>query len=64
MHAATPTVPRSMPVPLLLVLFGLAMTLSQGIKSPLDYSVFSAAACALLLALQVESTTSAAEAAR
>lgn len=34
---------------LLLALFGTAMTLSQGIKSPLDYSVFSAAGGALLL---------------
>lgn len=34
---------------ILLALFGLAMTISQGIKSPLDYSVFSASACALLL---------------
>lgn len=36
---------------LLLALFGTAMALSQGIKSPLDYSVFSASACALLLAV-------------
>lgn len=35
----------------LLALFGTAMALSQGIKSPLDYSVFSASAGALLLAL-------------
>jgi len=34
----------------LLVLFALAMALSFGIKSPLDYSVFSASAGALLLA--------------
>lgn len=34
----------------LLLIFGLAMTLSLGIKSPLDYSVFSASAAALLLA--------------
>lgn len=34
----------------LLALFGLAMAISQGLKSPLDYSVFSASACALLLA--------------
>lgn len=33
----------------LLFLFGLAMALSQGLKSPLDYSVFSAAGAALLL---------------
>ncbi len=36
---------------LLLALFGTAMAISQGIKSPLDYSVFSASAAALLLAL-------------
>jgi putative oxidoreductase len=36
---------------LLLVLFGLAMAISLGLKSPLDYSVFSASAGALLLAL-------------
>lgn len=35
---------------LLLALFGLAMTISLGIKSPLDYSVFSASAAAVLLA--------------
>jgi putative oxidoreductase len=35
----------------LLVLFGLAMAVSFGIKEPLDYSVFSASAGALLLAL-------------
>src|SRR5262245_2922159 len=36
---------------LLLVLFAVAMAISFGIKSPLDYSVFSASAGALLLAL-------------
>lgn len=36
---------------LLLALFGIAMTISFGLKSPLDYSVFSASAAALLLAL-------------
>ncbi len=36
---------------LLLVLFGTAMAISFGIKSPLDYSVFSASAAAVLLAL-------------
>lgn len=36
---------------LLLFLFGTAMAISFGIKSPLDYSVFSASAGALLLAL-------------
>lgn len=35
----------------LLTLFGTAMAISFGIKSPLDYSVFSAAAGALLLAV-------------
>jgi uncharacterized membrane protein YphA (DoxX/SURF4 family) len=39
---------------LLLALFGIAMTISQGIKSPLDYSVFSACAAALLVALHSE----------
>jgi putative oxidoreductase len=34
----------------LLLLFGTAMAISFGIKSPLDYSVFSASAAALLLA--------------
>jgi putative oxidoreductase len=36
---------------LLLVLFGIAMAISFGLKSPLDYSVFSASAGALVLAL-------------
>jgi putative oxidoreductase len=36
---------------LLLAVFGTAMAISFGIKSPLDYSVFSASAGALLLAL-------------
>lgn len=36
---------------LLLALFGSAMAISFGLKSPLDYSVFSASAGALLLAL-------------
>ncbi|MGA7918474.1 MAG: DoxX family protein [Candidatus Acidiferrales bacterium] len=35
---------------LLLVLFGTAMAISFGIKSPMDYSVFSASAAAVLLA--------------
>ncbi len=38
----------------LLLIFGLAMALSLGIKSPLDYSVFSASAAALLLATRGE----------
>jgi len=36
---------------ILLGLFGTAMAISFGIKSPLDYSVFSASTGALLLAL-------------
>jgi uncharacterized membrane protein YphA (DoxX/SURF4 family) len=36
---------------LLLALFGIAMAISFGLKSPLDYSVFSACAAAMLLAL-------------
>jgi putative oxidoreductase len=36
---------------ILLSLFGTAMAISFGVKSPLDYSVFSASAGALLLAL-------------
>ena len=36
---------------ILLFLFGAAMAISFGIKSPLDYSVFSASAGALLLSL-------------
>lgn len=35
----------------LLLLFGVAMAISLGIKAPLDYSVFSASAAALLIAL-------------
>jgi uncharacterized membrane protein YphA (DoxX/SURF4 family) len=35
----------------LLALFGIAMAVSFGTKEPLDYSVFSASACALLLAV-------------
>ncbi|MEK7954240.1 hypothetical protein [Luteolibacter soli] len=36
---------------LLLLTFGLVMTISLGAKPPLDYSVFSAASAALLLAI-------------
>ncbi|HST11304.1 MAG TPA: MauE/DoxX family redox-associated membrane protein [Terriglobales bacterium] len=36
---------------LLLALFGTAMAISFGIRSPLDYSVFSASAAAFLLAV-------------
>jgi putative oxidoreductase len=35
----------------LLALFGTAMAISFGIKSPMDYSVFSASAAAVLIAL-------------
>ena len=38
----------------LLVVFGVAMAISFGPKEPLDYSVFSAAAAALLLAARAE----------
>jgi uncharacterized membrane protein YphA (DoxX/SURF4 family) len=36
---------------LLLAMFGTAMAISFGPKSPLEYSVYSASACALLLAV-------------
>jgi uncharacterized membrane protein YphA (DoxX/SURF4 family) len=36
----------------LLAIFGLCMAVSFGLKSPLDYSVFSASAAAALLSLQ------------
>jgi uncharacterized membrane protein YphA (DoxX/SURF4 family) len=39
---------------ILLAIFGILMTLTAGIKSPLDYSVFSGSACALLLAIYPE----------
>ena len=39
---------------LLLAVFGLAMAISFGPRSPLDYSVFSASAAALLLAVWPE----------
>lgn len=35
----------------LLMLFGVAMAISFGLKSPMDYSVFSASGAAILLAL-------------
>lgn len=41
----------------LLAMFGTAMAISFGIKSPLDYSVFSASAAAALLAFQSASNT-------
>ncbi len=40
----------------LLAVFGLAMAVSLGPKEPLDYSVFSASAAALLLALHLPAT--------
>jgi putative oxidoreductase len=40
----------------LLALFAVAMTMSLGVKPPLDYSVFSASAGALLLALRLSAT--------
>jgi putative oxidoreductase len=42
---------------LLLILFGTAMAISFGAKSPLDYSVFSASAAAILLAVKPTSAT-------
>lgn len=39
---------------LLLILFGVAMAVSMGLKETLDYSVFSAAGAALLLAVRVQ----------
>src|SRR5436309_2780575 len=44
---------------LLLFLFGTAMAISFGLKSPLDYSVFSASAAAVLLALDSPGSSSA-----
>ena len=43
---------------LLLFLFGTAMAISFGLKSPLDYSVFSASAGAVLLALCASDSSS------
>ena len=48
---------------ILLALFGTAMAISFGIKSPLDYSVFSASAGALLLSIFYSSRGNAADAA-
>ncbi|HLH01937.1 MAG TPA: DoxX family protein [Bryobacteraceae bacterium] len=44
---------------ILLALFGTAMAISFGIKEPLDYSVFSASAGALLLGFQIPESQSA-----
>lgn len=38
----------------LLAWFATAMVMADGLKSPLDYSVYSASACALLLALRIQ----------
>lgn len=43
---------------LLLILFGTAMAISFGLKSPLDYSVFSASAAAILLSFCQRNTSS------
>ena len=43
---------------LLLFLFGTAMAISFGLKSPLDYSVFSASAAAVLLTLRSSGSSS------
>jgi uncharacterized membrane protein YphA (DoxX/SURF4 family) len=37
---------------ILLAMFGTAIAISLGVKSPLDYSVFSASSAAVLLALR------------
>ena len=42
---------------ILLAVFAVSMAISFGIKEPLDYSVFSAAAAAMLLALHAPTTT-------
>jgi uncharacterized membrane protein YphA (DoxX/SURF4 family) len=42
---------------ILLLLFALSMTLSNGIKGPLDYSVFTAAAAAFALSIIVSKKT-------
>ena len=42
----------------LLLLFGAAMAISFGLKSPLDYSVFSASAASVLLALRSSPSSS------
>ena len=42
----------SLAAAILLALFGTSMAISQGLKSPMDYSVYSASSAALLLALR------------
>jgi putative oxidoreductase len=44
---------------ILLAMFGIAMAISFGIKEPLDYSVFSASAAAVLLVLHTQPRDSA-----
>jgi putative oxidoreductase len=48
----------------LLAMFGTSMAISFGIKSPMDYSVFSASSAALLLALTARRAGSAGEASK
>ena len=43
---------------ILLALFGIAMAISFGVKEPLDYSVFSASAAAVLLVLETQPRSS------
>jgi putative oxidoreductase len=43
---------------LLLAMFGTAMAISLGLKSPMDYSVYSASGAAVLLALQASRESS------
>jgi putative oxidoreductase len=40
----------------LLAMFGTSMAISQGLKSPMDYSVYSASSAAMLLALRAFTT--------
>jgi hypothetical protein len=46
---------------ILLILFGITMAVALGLKAPLDFSVFSAAGGALLLATRTEFPVSADE---
>jgi uncharacterized membrane protein YphA (DoxX/SURF4 family) len=45
----------SLAAAILLAMFGTAMAISIGVKSPMDYSVFSASAAAVLLSLHASS---------
>lgn len=47
----------SLAAAILLAMFGTAMAISLGVKSPMDYSVFSASAAAVLLSLHASSQT-------